>query len=330
MTRDEGERSEEVALFQNGIQELEASLCATLDRPYGNAYSFLPGKIHHPEPGEALVRLDYSGICHGDLYSRDGGGPAPAQPQRPLIGGHEGIGVIITFGGKINNQMGFKSEYITFPLDQLIRIPHSLNPAATCPILCAGVTAFAAIRSLEPEPGKWCVVAGAAGGLGHLAIQYAKKVFGLNVLAIDGGNPGKEAFCKREGADEYVDFMDAGDDLVHIVREKTQGGADYVLVLSPIQSAYDAAGEYTRFRAKVMAVGVGNCHMPLRPMLRKDLTIRSHETGTKEDIEDALQHSASGLIRCRIEVLKLTDLNEALDRLKSGQVQGKLVLDLRS
>ncbi len=183
---------------------------------------------------------------------------------------------------------------------------------------------------LEPEAGKWCVVAGAAGGVGHLAIQYAKKVFGLRVLAIDGGNPGKEAFCKNEGADEYVDFVDAGEDLVHIVREKTQGGADYVLVLSPVQSAYNAAGEFTRFRAKVMAVGIGNCHMPLRPILRKDLTIRSHETGTKKDIEDALQYSASGLIRCRIEVLKLNDLNKALDRLKGGQVQGKLVLDLRS
>lgn len=75
--------------------------------------------------------------------------------------------------------------YISFPIDQLIRIPRSLDRAAACPILCAGVTSYTALRNMQPKAGKWCVIVGASGGLGHLAIQYA-KYFGLKVLAIDG------------------------------------------------------------------------------------------------------------------------------------------------
>jgi propanol-preferring alcohol dehydrogenase len=89
---------------------------------------------------------------------------------------------------------------------------------------------------MRPQPGKWCVIAGAAGGLGHLAIQYAKSM-DLKVLAIDGEAPQKRDFCARMGADAYVDFT--RDDLVEAVYQETNGGADYTLVLSPHQSSYE-------------------------------------------------------------------------------------------
>ena len=89
---------------------------------------------------------------------------------------------------------------------------------------------------MNPRPGKWCVIVGAAGGLGHLAIQYARAM-GLKVLAIDGGLSQKESFCMRMGADVFVDFTEGR--FIETVREKTQGGADYVLVLSPHQSCYE-------------------------------------------------------------------------------------------
>lgn len=90
---------------------------------------------------------------------------------------------------------------------------------------------------MKPEAGKWCAIAGAAGGVGHLAIQYAKATFGMKVVAIDGGKD-KAEFCKRMGADEFVDYMEAGKDLSSQVKLATRGGADYILILSPIQSAY--------------------------------------------------------------------------------------------
>ncbi len=125
--------------------------------------------------------------------------------------------------------------YIAFPLAELVSIPSGMDLAAACPILCAGVTAYTSLRMLNPVPGKWCVVVGAAGGLGHLAIQYAKAM-NLRVLAVDGGLPEKESFCMRMGADVYVDFTRDG--LVESIRESTQGGADYALVLSPFQTCY--------------------------------------------------------------------------------------------
>ena len=91
---------------------------------------------------------------------------------------------------------------------------------------------------MHPQKGKWCVISGAGGGLGHLAIQYAKKVFGLRVLAIDGGSREKADFCRAMGCDEYVDFVKEGANMSAEVKRRTEGGADYILLLSPHQGAY--------------------------------------------------------------------------------------------
>ena len=128
--------------------------------------------------------------------------------------------------------------FVLCPTDELVHIPPGMSGAAACPILCAGVTAYVALRKMNPQSGKWCAISGAAGGLGHLAIQYAKKVFGLKVVAIDGGSSKKEAFCRAMGCDEYVDFVQEGDRLSETVISRTGGGADYIIVLSPHQSAY--------------------------------------------------------------------------------------------
>lgn len=94
---------------------------------------------------------------------------------------------------------------------------------------------------MQPKAGKWCVIVGASGGLGHLAIQYA-KYFGLKVLAIDGdvtGHNEKKSLCQSIGSDVYIDFLKAGAHLSDQVKIVTDGGADYVLVLGPHQSAYE-------------------------------------------------------------------------------------------
>lgn len=81
------------------LGQTDHSLSAVLTEPYGFTYNFETCKTVQPDEGEVLVRLNFSGVCHGDLYSRDGGGPAPPNPIRPLIGGHEGVGEIISIGG---------------------------------------------------------------------------------------------------------------------------------------------------------------------------------------------------------------------------------------
>ncbi|RFU27321.1 hypothetical protein B7463_g9024, partial [Scytalidium lignicola] len=283
---------------------------ATLLGPYGEPYQFLQKPVPQPSPGEAIVLLSFSGVCHGDVYSRDGGGPAPTNPIRPLIGGHEGVGNIVALGEKVHDS--------SFRIGDLVGIAWrtaGIDIPQACCVLCAGVTAFSSLRLMNPKPGEWCTIAGAAGGLGHLAIQYA-KTFGLKVVAIDGGQPEKEAFCKEMGADIYIDFAKEGSQLVQKVKTVTNGGSHLVLVFSPHQSSYNDAGEYARFGGQIMAVGIGNCS--------------SNQTGTKDDIIEALKLSVSGQVNCNVEVMKLGELNEALDKLQQGKVLGKIVVDLKS
>ena len=90
---------------------------------------------------------------------------------------------------------------------------------------------------MNPQPGQWCVITGAGGALGHLAVQYA-KAFGLKVVAIDGGSEKRE-FCTSLGAGAYVDFIEEGRNLASRVKEEPGGGADLILVLRPHQSSYE-------------------------------------------------------------------------------------------
>ena len=249
---------------------------AVLTGPYGDPYTIQDLPIPTPGALEALVQLEYTGVCHGDVYARDGGGPAPKDPVRPLIGGHEGVGRVIAMGtqgmdgfhvgdvvgiawrshvcgtcqaceaGAENHcfdqkitgmhRNGTYQRYISFPTSELVPIPTGVSLPSVCSILCAGVTAYAALSRMNPQPGKWCAIVGAAGGLGHLAIQYARAM-NLKVLAIDGGLREKELFCRKMGADVFVDFSKSG--LVETIVERTGGGADYILVLSPHQSSYE-------------------------------------------------------------------------------------------
>ena len=142
---------------------------------------------------------------------------------------------MIVSGGSDSVTLGF----ITFPVKRLIRIPLGLPVPAACPILCAGVTPYTALRKMKPQAGDWCAIVGAAGALGHLAIQYAKKLFNLKVIGIDGGSYEKELFCRRLGCDEYVDFLKEGDGLAEEVLRRTSGGVQYALMLSPHQAAYE-------------------------------------------------------------------------------------------
>lgn len=90
------------------VETKSRSCSAILKSPYGMPYEFTATDAPQPSRDEALVRLDFTGVCHGDVYSRDGGGPAPQTPLRPLVGGHEGVGRIMALGGDKKTSMGFQ------------------------------------------------------------------------------------------------------------------------------------------------------------------------------------------------------------------------------
>lgn len=134
-------------------------------------------------------------------------------------------------------------------------IPDGLDLAGAAPLMCGGVTVYAALKRAALRNGDWVVVTGAGGGIGHLAIQYAKAL-GARVLALDAGP--KKSFCVGLGADEFVDFMAHGssENLISTVKKLTGGGAKTVLMCSSSNKAYAQAIPMLGFRGSLCCLGV--------------------------------------------------------------------------
>jgi len=192
-----------------------------------------------PGPGQALVEIMASGVCHTDLHAADG--DWPVKPNLPFTPGHEGAGIAVALGSGVTHLKegdrvgiawlhsacghcdfclsgwetlcaeqknsgysvdGSFAQYALAQADYLGRLPKNLSFVDAAPILCAGVTTYKGLKETETRPGEWVVISG-AGGLGHLAIQYAKAM-GMHVAAVDLG-PEKTALARKLGAEITID-----------------------------------------------------------------------------------------------------------------------------
>ena len=204
---------------------------AVVVNPEGTGVEIVANKEMRPlETGEALVQIEYCGVCHTDLHVAHGDfGKVPGR-----VLGHEGIGIVkevapdvksLKVGDRVSVAWFFEGcghcEYCTTGRETLcrsvknagysvdggmsdyaVKVPEGLNPAQASSITCAGVTTYKAIKEAKVEPGQWVAIYG-AGGLGNLAIQYAKKVFNARVVAVDI-NQDKLDLAKESGADLVV------------------------------------------------------------------------------------------------------------------------------
>ena len=136
-------------------------------------------------------------------------------------------------------------------------IPDGIDLAAVAPLMCGGVSVYAGLKRGGVQVGDWVVISGAGGGLGHLAIQYARAM-GARVIAIDSES--KENLCRELGADHFIDFMNFNSDesLCQYIHEKTGGGAKVALMCSSSIKAYSQAPSWLRFRGTVVALGIPN------------------------------------------------------------------------
>ncbi|KAF9812904.1 hypothetical protein IEO21_05900 [Rhodonia placenta] len=243
-------------------------------------------------PGECIVKVEYTGVCHSDLHLM--AGERDIKPGLPSVGGHEGVGRVLAIGMhtpnsaiKVGDRVGVKyaintcmqcdlclrgyeqhcisrtisgydvdgtfTEYMVAFIQHLIPIPDTLSSAAAAPILCAGVTVYNALQQLSITPGSWLVIPGAGGGLGHLGIQYA-LCKGLRVIAIDSGD--KREFCLSLGAEKFIDFV-GSKDIVADVREICDGlGAHAALIVADSNMAYAQAAWYLRPQGTALCIGV--------------------------------------------------------------------------
>ena len=229
------------------------------------------------------------------------------------------------FGGYTKN--GGFAEYLLADPNYVAHVPAGLAAKEAAPIICAGITTYKGIKETEAKPGEWIAISG-AGGLGHLAIQYA-KIMGLQVCAIDIDD-GKLAHAKRLGADRVINAK-AGDPAA-AVKKETGGGAHGVLITAPSLIAFKQGVAMTRKRGTCVLVGLppGEFPVQLFDVVANCITIRGSFVGNREDMAEALAFAAEGKVKADIELQPLSSVNRVFDRLEHGDVGSRVVLEFAS
>ena len=334
---------------------------AAVVEQFGKPLVFRELDIPSPAAGQILIKTEACGVCHTDLHAAHG--DWPVKPTLPFTPGHEGIGLVAAvgagvtivkegdrvgvpwlysacghceyclaaqetvcgeaqFGGYTKN--GGFAEYIIGDPNYVAHIPAGLRAKDAAPIICAGITTYKGIKETEARPGEWIVISG-AGGLGHLAIQYA-KVMGLQVCAVDIDDR-KLAHAKELGADAVVNAKEG--DPVAAVKNATDGGAHGVLITAPSLSAFKQGVGMTRKRGTCVLVGLppGEFPVPLFDVVANCITIRGSFVGTRRDMAEALAFAAEGKVKASIELQPLSAINQIFDRLQHGDVPARVVLE---
>lgn len=314
-----------------------------------------------PGPGEVLVEIVASGVCHTDLHAADG--DWPVKPTPPFTPGHEGAGVVVALGPGVTHLKegdrvgiawlhsacghcefclsgwetlchsqtnsgysvnGSFAQYAIGQADYVGRIPNNLSFVDAAPILCAGVTTYKGLKETATRPGEWVVISG-VGGLGHIAIQYAKAM-GLHVAAIDLGAE-KMALAAKLGAEITIDARTQNPPAEI---QKQIGGAHGVLVTAVSTIAFKQAIGMLRRGGSCVLNGLppGEFPVSIFDVVLNRYTIRGSIVGTRLDLEEALRFAAEGKVKATIETQPLDSINDVFERLKAGKVKGRVVLDI--
>ena len=333
---------------------------AAVARAFGKPLTIEEFTVPEPGPGEVLVKVVASGVCHTDLHAIDG--DWPVKPTLPLIPGHEGVGHVAAVGAGVTDVKegdavgvpwlydacraceycetgwetlcerqrntgysvnGAYAEYVLASAPFVGHLPRGTDFVAMAPILCAGVTTYKGLKETEARPGEWVVISG-IGGLGHVAIQYAKAM-GLNVVAIDVADD-KLALARRLGADLTVDARSP--DVVETVRRETGGGAHGVLVTAVSPPAFQLAIACARRRGTVSLVGLppGDFPTPIFDVVLKRITVRGSIVGTRRDLAEAIAFAADGKVKATVTARPLSEVNAVLGDLRAGRIEGRVAL----
>jgi len=241
--------------------------------------------------------------------------------------GYESLCFNSKFGGL--GYEGTFQQYVKSYLNSVTPIPDKVTSEEACPVLCAGVTVYRAIREAETRVRDWIVIPGAGGGLGHLAIQYATAK-GLRVLAVDAAE--KRKICLELGAEKFIDFKESGDDLVKHIIEATDGrGPHCALIAAASPKAYAQAVMYVRPSGYVMAVGLsgdGMAQLPINRFVVAGLKMVGGLTGNRQDVIEALELVAAGKVKVIHEVRPMSEVNGVIEDMRKGAILGRVVLDI--
>ncbi|WYJ85690.1 alcohol dehydrogenase [Enterococcus sp. 12C11_DIV0727] len=222
---------------------------------------------------------------------------------------------------------GAMAEQCIVKADYAVKVPEGLDPAQASSISCAGVTCYKAIKVSDVKPGQWVAIYG-IGGLGNLAIQYAKNVFNAKVIAVDI-NDDKLEFAKELDADLVCNPLTDGDAGAWI-QEKV-GGAHAAVVTAVSKVAFNQAVDSVRAAGKVVAVGLPPETMDLAIVktVLDGIQIVGSLVGTRKDLEEAFQFGAEGKVVPVVERRCLNEVNDIFEEMEQGKIKGRMVVDLK-
>jgi D-arabinose 1-dehydrogenase-like Zn-dependent alcohol dehydrogenase len=325
----------------------------------GADFEIVEREIPQPGAGEVRIKVQACGVCHSDVFTKEGQWPGIQYPRVP---GHEVVGLIDELGagvsewkqgqrvgvgwhgghdgtcracrrGDFRNCQNLKvpgisydggyEQFMVAPVEALVAMPEGLGAAEAAPLLCAGITTYNALRHSGAMPGDLVAVQG-IGGLGHLGIQFANK-FGYRVAAI-GRGPENAALAKKLGASVYIDSKstNAAESLQKL------GGAQVILATAPSSKAMSELFDGLGPNGKLMVIGVASDPLEVTPvqLVTGSRTIQGWASGTTADEEDTLRFAELTGVRPMIETYPLEKAAEGYARMMSGKAQFRVVLTM--
>lgn len=322
--------------------------------------------VQMPKPtvghGDVLVQVEFCGVCHTDLHVAEG--DYGKYPGRVL--GHEGVGKVVEVGPGVKSlQVGDRvsiawlfsacgtceycntgretlcrsvlnagysadggmAEYCVLPADFAVKVPDALDPAQATSITCAGVTTYKGVKVSDVKPGEFLVAFG-CGGLGNLTVQYAARVFGARVIAVDISDE-KLELAKQVGAEFTVNAKTQN--AAEVIKELTNGGAHAAVVTAVSKPAFNAAVESVRAGGTVVCIGLPNDTMDLSiPRIVFDgIRVQGSLVGTRKDLAEAFEFGARGLVVPVVALRPVEDVADVFQEMHDGKILGRMVLDFR-
>lgn len=332
---------------------------AAVVRAYREPLSLEEVPVPEVPAGQVLIKVAACGVCHTDLHAADG--DWPVKPPLPFIPGHEGVGHVAAVGAGVkgiregdrvgvpwlhtacghcehcmtgwetlcdHQQMtgytvnGSFAEYVLADPGYVGHLPAGLSFESLAPILCAGVTVYKGLKVLDARPGQWVAIVG-VGGLGHLAVQYARAM-GFHVVAVDI-DASRLQMAQRLGAELCVNA--AEQDPVAVLQQELRGVHGALVTAVSRESFAQSLGMLHK-RGTMSMVGLppGDFALPIFDVVLNAKTVRGSIVGTRQDLNEALQFAAEGAVHAATTTHRLDDINRILDDLRVGRIDGRAVL----
>jgi len=340
---------------------MDRTMKAAVVRAFGQPLAIEEVAVPRPGAGQILVEVEACGVCHTDLHAADG--DWPVKPSPPFIPGHEGVGHVAAVGAGVTHvkegdrvgvpwlysacghcvhclggwetlceqqrNTGYSvnggfARYVLADAGYVGLLPKGIGFIEIAPVLCAGVTVYKGLKVTGAKPGDWVVVSG-IGGLGHMAVQYAKAM-GMNVAAVDIDD-GKLRLAERLGATVTVNARNT--DPAQFMKREI-GGAHAVLVTAVSPKAFAQATGMLRRGGTMSLVGLppGDFPLDIFGMVLGGLTVRGSIVGTRLDLQESLQFAAEGKVAATVAADRLENINDIFARMRKGDIEGRIVLDM--